>query len=62
MTEKIKGEIAELNIAVGLLGNKIILEMNAASAAWLIQELEAPTTEWKGKRGELAVLLRRACQ
>jgi hypothetical protein len=59
---KIKGMIAELEIAVGRLGNKIILEMNTPSAAWLIQELEAPTSEWKEKRGELAGLLRRACQ
>lgn len=52
----------ELHIACGRLGNKIILEMDDQSAMWLVQELEAPTAEWKIKRGELAMLLRRACQ
>lgn len=57
MTDKV-----ELRIGCGRVGNKIILEMDDVSAGWLIQELEAPTTEWKTKRGELAALLRRAIQ
>jgi hypothetical protein len=66
MTKKIKGEVTELHISSGRIGDKIILLMNDSCAAWLVDELEAPTAEWKGKRGELAGLLRlrlrRACQ
>lgn len=59
MTEK----KIELHIASGRINNKVVLEMSDESAQWLAEELEAPTTEWKIKRGELAALLRRtSCQ